>query len=279
MGKSDGEIDLTMSMNQEFFFNELSLEELPDDINVLDNLKACFGKLRESGFTICRIDHNQINKLLDYIPNISGVSVGTAKNYLLSRFRPPYEKEDMTDKEAESFLNVDLYYHGRNVAGLQWAYVYDTMALSLLTDEQWNTSTVILKDQVSGSEVPVHHAATEHNVIDQEQWIEALKDIELVKTDIVPGDKKYHVRDDHGSEKLEAFWKKLRNNDYVISCLNSLEFASHSKELIRNIFPDGKIEVTLHWDDAGYGMVIQTTGRNYWETKEIAEILKKDYDR
>ena len=42
---------------------------------------------------------------------------------------------------------------------------------------------------------------------------------------------------------------------------------------------DGKIEIVLHWEDKGIGMIIQTTGRNYNETVAIAEILKEKFDR
>jgi hypothetical protein len=45
------------------------------------------------------------------------------------------------------------------------------------------------------------------------------------------------------------------------------------------ISSDGKIDLVLYWEDAGYGMVIQTTGKNFRETKAIAEIIKNNFDR
>ena len=279
MGKSDGAIDLTVSMNQEIYFNELSLEKRPDDRAVLQNFKSVHSKLKEKGFTVCRADRNTLSVLLDYMPAISGVHPGTIKNLVLSVFRAPYEKEVMTDEEEDAFLTAEYQYQGKSATGLQWAFVYDTMALSLLTDKEWDTPSVSLRNREDGSEQPVHHAATEQNIISQEQWIESLKDIELVKIAIDPADKEFHVREDHGTDKLKEFWKKIRKNDYIVSCINSLEFDKRAKTLIRKFHSNGIVELTLYWEDAGYGMAVQTTGRNYRETEKIAEILTEEYSK
>ena len=45
------------------------------------------------------------------------------------------------------------------------------------------------------------------------------------------------------------------------------------------LLDDGKIELVLYWEDKGIGIIIQTTGRNYRETEEIARLLKKEFDR
>ena len=84
--------------------------------------------------------------------------------------------------------------------------------------------------------------------------------------------------DHHGNDKLEAFAKKLFKSEYVESVINNIDFSPKAIKLIKNIFPDGKIEVVLHWESAGYGMVIQTTGKNYRETEAIAKILEKEFD-
>lgn len=45
------------------------------------------------------------------------------------------------------------------------------------------------------------------------------------------------------------------------------------KQLMVNIFG------VKHWYDKGYGLAVQTTGRNYRETKQIARILEEKYGR
>ena len=45
---------------------------------------------------------------------------------------------------------------------------------------------------------------------------------------------------------------------------------SHQSHPIRNTDPEGRVEFVLSWTDPGYGMVIQTTGRNLAETNAIA---------
>ena len=78
---------------------------------------------------------------------------------------------------------------------------------------------------------------------------------------------------------LKDFWNKLKNCEYVESCINSLPFNSFDKELIRDVKPNGQIELVLYWTDKGLGMVIQTTGRNYRETKKISDIIAEKYSK
>ncbi|WP_041823451.1 hypothetical protein [Leadbetterella byssophila] len=78
---------------------------------------------------------------------------------------------------------------------------------------------------------------------------------------------------------MEAFAKKLFRSKYVLEVINNIDFSPTSVNLIKEKYSDGTIDVVLYWEDAGYGMKVQTTGRNYRETEEIAKILKKEFDK
>ena len=58
-----------------------------------------------------------------------------------------------------------------------------------------------------------------------------------------------------------------------------MPFNSHTSRFIRIVYKIGLVELVLHLEDKGLGMVIKTTGRNYRETEEIAKILKKEFDK
>ena len=92
-------------------------------------------------------------------------------------------------------------------------------------------------------------------------------------------EKKIHFREDHGIDVLKRFADRIVHSDYVVEIVNSLPFNSHISRFIKNVYKNGQIEIVLYWEDAGYGMLLQTTGRNYRETEAIAEILKTEFDR
>ena len=76
---------------------------------------------------------------------------------------------------------------------------------------------------------------------------------------------------------LTAISKRLINSPFVRGVINSLPFNPKQKDPIKAVFDDGRIEFVLCQTDAGYGLVIQSTGRNLNETQRIAELLKQKY--
>jgi hypothetical protein len=88
-------------------------------------------------------------------------------------------------------------------------------------------------------------------------------------------EKKINLRDDHGKDILKKLADKLVKSPYVIKVVNSLPFNPKNKHFINAIYPDGKVEIILTWTDEGFGLVVQTTGRNRQETKQIADIMEQ----
>lgn len=117
---------------------------------------------------------------------------------------------------------------------------------------------------------------TEFGYIIWEEW-KKTGDIELIECNIKPENKKIKLSDHHGIVVLSNFSKKLVNCKYVCEIINSLDFEPKSKKFIRAIKDKGIIEITLMWEDAGYGLVMETTGRNKRETEKIAKIIKEKY--
>jgi len=101
----------------------------------------------------------------------------------------------------------------------------------------------------------------------------------IPKDDTPPEKKPINLRDDHGKDILEEFAKKIRRSPYVKKVVNSLPFNPKSRDEIRRTTPDGIVEFVLTWTDAGYGLCIQTTGRNQAETNTIALHLKNEYSQ
>jgi len=101
----------------------------------------------------------------------------------------------------------------------------------------------------------------------------------IPQDDTSPQKKSIHLRDDHGKDILLDFSKKLCNSPFVKHIINSLPFNPKRKEPILNSQPNGIVDFVLTWTDPGYGVCIQTTGRNLIETNTIALHLQEKYGK
>ena len=99
----------------------------------------------------------------------------------------------------------------------------------------------------------------------------------IPQDDTNPENKVINLRDDHGKDVLLAFGQKIRRSPYVTKIINSLPFNSKQINPIRRTFENGIVEYVLTWTDKGFGMCIQTTGRNLAETNSIALHLKNEF--
>lgn len=95
--------------------------------------------------------------------------------------------------------------------------------------------------------------------------------------DTDPERKSISLRDDHGKDVLLKFSKKICRSPYVRKVINSLPFNPKQINPILNTTPSGIVEFVLTWTDKGFGVCIQTTGRNLAETNTIALHLQKEF--
>lgn len=275
MGKSYVPVVLGALMVQESYFNELCLASPNIDTSIFQNLKEVYLELKEKEFSVCRVGSSHTEEILAFLQNIPGVSKNIVAGFVYSFFRPPYERKNLTEEEENKFSEISYKYNDKTPLGLSWAAYFDTLALSLTTSEEWNKSDIeILENE---KPILVKHVSKKEHIAAQEDWFLGLKEIEKSK---IPYDQKHiHLRDDHGKKELTEFWNRIAKNEYVVSCLNSLPFNRNKKQFIKEIYPDGKIELVLVWEDDGYGMVIQTTGKGIAQTRKIAEMLEKECGR
>lgn len=194
-------------------------------------------------------------------------------------------QEQTEELDNYYFENADLNIEQTYCIGLSTAHILDIPSISLSGIKLWEQEKIIFyKENMvtkTQDEISVYNLSTEISVDNQSfyEFAERISAVELVETQLLPIQKSIHFRDDHGTDVLQAFANKIKNSPYVSAVINSLPFNPNTVRFIRKIYADGKIEIILHWKDEGYGMVLQTTGRNYRETNAIAEILKNEYDK
>jgi hypothetical protein len=281
----------------ELIFNELSLQPTASDPHsaqlLVEKIAQTYSKAKSQGFQKIRFHEvfEQIALTEGYTFSdwLNTTSNRTLKDLLLAAKVYPFinEKDEWAETEylKQRYFFENEFIERTEPQGLAAAIIYQTLSLSLLNHEYWQR--VELPVSVSGEYLEgiliakrvfnVCETTSFENVVIQE-FIGKITSPTLIGTEIAPDQKILHLRDDHGKDKLERFGKRLLQSQYVVSVINSLPFNPKATNLIRKTYPDGKIELVLYWEDKGYGLVIQTTGRNIHETNAIAEILVEDYD-
>ena len=204
------------------------------------------------------------------------------RDFLQSMISPPYIDED----RADEYLSHNYFFGdiGNDIVrqeciGLAAAYLYDGICISLQNGDAWQKNKLqIIIGENNAAQVceTVLNVYSSNCFLDEEiiNRIEQANDVHPVETAIPPNEKHAHFSDHHGRAELEAFWDRLSNNPYIISA-RSTEFGG--KKFIRKIGRDGKIEIVLTDTDRQYALQVQTTGRTFFETKFIANILEENY--
>lgn len=209
------------------------------------------------------------------------------KNKILSVIKRPFANDVLQEKVME--LNK-FYYENKDEGieeyciGLATTYLKQKVSLSLLSNPCWNTTKIdfkeIIDEELNTKDVDVENITTINHLLDNKIQNKLIYSgvLSLIKSPLKPNEKKLNLSGDHhGNNKLKAFSKKIFQSEYVVSVINNIDFSPNSSDLIKNTYSDGKIELVLYWESAGYGMIIQTMGRNLRETNEIAKLLKEKY--
>lgn len=256
----------------ELIANELSVDQYVfDSFEKMKDFSEVYKKLRMYGITTCRIATS------DLLIIQNALSKDKRKRNLLNLvyafLRTPFEEGDKISENEENYYGSDWKYLDKNCLGLAMSYLIGTISLSF-DASKWPASIELTKNKDT---IWVRNVSKENDVMIHADWIESFKEIELLKSEIEPNQKKIYLRHDHGEDVLRKFSKRLVRSPYVIEIINSLPFNSKDRDFIRKIDENGTIECVLTWTDEGIGVVIKTTGRNYRETEKIAEILRKQF--
>lgn len=279
------------SFNRQVCFNELSfLDKDNNEISFLifSNYAKTIKALKTKGFNgiryehgIASLDKENLRSIFDLRNDPNG---RTLFNLILTTARNPYLDSDT--QAEERYVNEDFEVKVNDAwcvgEGFTAAYLLDTIVISLCTHSKWEESSYTIRniqDERKTGQV-LNVVSPESSEIEAiHLFIEQRTPLNLKKCNILPEKKPCKFRDDHGSDKLVSLWNRLRNCDFIISAINSLEFNPSGKNFIEECFDDGKIHIRLVGTDAGYGMVIQTTGKNKRETIAIGETILKKYFR
>lgn len=206
----------------------------------------------------------------------------TLSNLLLGFARHPFIDDNTSEENRFIENNFFIEQNSRQISveGLGVAYLYKSIAISFVFDPFWNQIKHRL--YVTGKEAGEYDIiAISHpdhcNDADFLEHKDRWKPVKLVESKILPTNKRIHLRDDHGKDKLEAFAQRLCQSPYVEAILNSLPYNPHARDFIHSIEDNGRIEIVLVETDRGLGLILQSTGRNKRETESIANILKEQY--
>ncbi len=277
-------------------FNEISIRPFAESPHTLKVHFINLGKTVKALKTNYNISHLIFPSNLAEIEVLPELSIhqwledlnGLEKQQIMSLIsKKPFSNDFLDGSEVDIdsyvFSNIELGIDEDICTGLGLAHLYQTSTISLNTDIFWKNDRILLNildyTTEERTSVSVSNCCLEELTEDFRTWLVENAEVVLVTTDLEPSDKLIHLRDDHGKDILDTFAKKLRNSNYVVSIINSLPFNSNTSRFIRKCYSDGKVEIVLHWEDQGIGMIVQTTGRTYHETIAIAELLKDKYDR
>lgn len=256
------------------YANERSIfSDMFDDYNNIKNICGAYIGLKENNVTACMISSEDYAMIATKLRED-----GNKRNQLdffYAFFRAPYEADGAVEENQEEYFRYDWKYDGDTCFGLAMSYIMDTLSLSFDAGK-WKEFVSIWRGE---EQVSVRNVSERSHVDYYKDWFISQKNVELVETDLAYDLKEIKLRDDHGNDKLLDFSKRLIKDPYVIGIVNSLPFNPKAKSFIHNIGENGVIECVLCWTDAGYGLVVQTTGRNRRETEKIAKILTEKYSK
>jgi hypothetical protein len=282
----------------ELIFNELSfLPYIDNDIVLKEhfiNMLSVFEKTKTDFKYRHIIFPSNIGELKATIDKNFNQWLYTSNRSVINTISSVIKRPFGNDILENELHQLNKYYYTNKVVGIEEEYciglaishLKNKIAISLSSNNCWNDTEIVINeiidDDLNTTDIPVKNISqTQHlQVENTSNHLMYSGELHLEKCSISPTDKKITLSGDHhGNDKLAAFSKKIFKNEYVVCVINNIDFSPTAKSLIKRIYSDGKIELILHWESAGYGLIIQTTGRNYRETDEIAKMLKKEFDK
>ena len=211
-------------------------------------------------------------------------------NEVMSFTKRPFVEDAIADQIS---VLDEYYFEDENngikqthCVGLGTAHITESPAISVPGVAIWEKEKITFFNQNSETTivetVEVFNVSTEASIEAPNfiTFVESIATVNLVVTNLQPSEKTKHISGDHhGKDLLTAMASRMFNSEYVIGIPYSIAFNSHTTRFINKVFANGIVEIVLHWEDSGYGMAVQTTGRNLRETQAIAEKLRDEYDK
>jgi hypothetical protein len=190
---------------------------------------------------------------------------------------------DQDEEIEKQFVSAHYYFDEKECSGFAAAYLYDTLSISFQSSDAWKKNNCEIQIKTDSGEV---RTANIKNVFSKgcfeipkiRTYISIITPVVLIPTTVLSINKSVHFAPDHhGLQELETFWSTLKNNQYVESA-RSTAFARGNRNFIVKIEPEKSAGVIIIAPNKDHNTLwVQTTGRNYHETKKIAEGLQKNY--
>ena len=276
----------------ELALNEISLTPMLDDKYKANDRMLLFSKAvaeaRQKGFRNIRthISANEISLTNDYsLHNWLFDKEFPADNRSLfyEMFIQPFIKEE--DEIEAKYIEANYYFEDtennipkQECLGLTSAYLSETLAISFQSSPAWlkNKLDIIIEKGIDTSTEEIHHVFSkecfgQNSIAD---FVESISTIDLVKTNINPNNKNFHLTSHHGQQELTDLWNRIKNSSFVVEGM-SIEWGGNS--FYKNPQRNGKLDIVHLRSDKRYTLQIQTTGRNLRETTEIAKQLEEQY--
>lgn len=280
------------------FFNELSFEPLSaNDYELTTKFKtmlALFNTMKNDFGTshiFFPANYSEL-KVLDGKTLLAWISQSSPsqKNLILSVLKRPFTNDFVLQPErtisSYYFSDESLGMHARDCFGLSTAYITESFSISLCNHKVWESDyiaiTEIFSQDMQERSVTVFNIYSTEQIQNQHIYdkLLSLTQLELITTQLEPDQKTIKLSGDHhGNDKLLHFAKKLLKSKYVISVVNNIAFKPSATKLVHKCNPDGTMEIVLHWEDEGFGMLVETTGRNLQETEAIGNLIMAEFDR
>ena len=206
-------------------------------------------------------------------------------NLLLSTFTMP-QVDEKDEPALEKYCDTQVYVQKGEeqlkAHGFNAAYCQGTYCIGFQPDSFWVDCLYPVTIMSDGESKKTEWACVSHpthvGTSKFTHWEDAvLQPVDLQESTLSYGKKSISLRDDHGKDVLTEHARKLLHSPYVIGIVNSLPFNRKVSRYILQVKECGIVNIVLHWTDDGYGIAIQTTGRNIRETQAIAKILEKEY--
>ena len=277
-------------------FNELSFrphrdnqQQLWDTFNVLLGIYKNVNE--EFGFThiLFPIGLSTMNVLsnMTFYEWVNSLDRGK-KEKILSQIRKPFSPSILEDDEdhivAYFYSEQEVGIEEEECIGLSVAAILDIPSISLQTHSHWETTPLycfrLSEDAgVDAEQIEVENLCTQSLSESLAEMVDRIRVVELQESKLTYKSKTIHLRHDHGQDILLEFSRKILNSPFVENIVNSLPFNSETRRFVRRCYPNGIVEIVLFWTDEGYGLVVQTTGRNLKETIAIAKELEEKFSK
>lgn len=171
--------------------------------------------------------------------------------------------------------------------GLYQAYLFDSFAVGFNQGVVDKKCTITLKRNEKKEDGTIRGVLKQAEIFNITCNEQCLRDYEFAEymsqypIKITPKTKKtsYSLPHHHGHDRYGDHADMLFRDEYVVDVLSTIPFNRSEKEYIHAIHDDGRVEVRLHWEEEGYGLMISTMGDDLIQTYWIAKHLEQKYSR